>query len=109
MKRPPFGRPFRPAYEAVVLHLLPVCKGGADRRSVNRDVVDDRGGAAIGNGRGGDPVAGLARAALRSTEARHTGRAAGALADVLARVAVRDLVAVEVLSHAADVTGFHEL
>src|SRR5437773_2014674 len=89
-------------------HLRPVREAGADRRGIHRHVVHDRRRLAVGDGGGGDPVARLARPALRPTGAGHPRGAAAARADVLAAVAGGNLVAVEEARHPARVARRHQ-
>src|SRR5262249_50224651 len=63
----------------------PVGKGVADRRGVDRDVVDDGRGGVLDDGRGGDPAERLARTALRARRRRQPGDAPARPAVVLAR------------------------
>src|SRR3989442_5343635 len=62
----------------------PVREAGADRRGVHGHVVHDGRPLAVGDGGGGDPVARLACAALRSAGPGHAGSAAAARDDALA-------------------------
>src|SRR3990172_2195785 len=86
-----------------------VSEGVTDGRGVGVDVVNDYVLAAIDNTGGGDPGTGLAGAQGWATGRGHAGDVAAALGGVLAGVVLGDDVAVEVLSHAANVADLEEL
>src|SRR5215208_8480565 len=73
-------------------HPIIVSEGSPDGGGIDRHVVYYHVARAMGRGGGGDPVAGLASAALGAAEARHARGAASSLANELAAVPLRDAV-----------------